>query len=46
MQLSALNACNSPDELTAQSQDLPPDLNKLYQHVKNLPGRFFRNDLY
>jgi hypothetical protein len=31
MQLSALNDCNSPDEVTAQLASLPPDLNESYQ---------------
>ena len=31
MQLSALNECNSPDEVTAQLQDLPSDLSQSYQ---------------
>jgi hypothetical protein len=31
MQLSALNSCNSPDEVTAQLKNLPPDLNQSYQ---------------
>ena len=32
MQLSALNDCNSPDEVTAQLKNLPLDLNESYQH--------------
>jgi hypothetical protein len=31
MQLSALNGCNSPDEVSAQLNNLPPDLNQSYQ---------------
>jgi hypothetical protein len=31
MQLSALNDCNSPDEVTTQLESLPPDLNESYQ---------------
>jgi hypothetical protein len=30
MQLSALNSCNSPDEVKAQLNNLPPDLNQTY----------------
>jgi len=31
MQISALNHCNSPDEVTTQLKNLPPDLNQSYQ---------------
>ena len=31
MQLSALNDCNSLDEVTTQLESLPPDLNQSYQ---------------
>jgi len=31
MQLSALNDCNSADEVTAQLKNLPPDLSQSYQ---------------
>jgi hypothetical protein len=31
MQLSALNGCNSSDEVAAQLRNLPPDLNQSYQ---------------
>jgi len=31
MQLSALDDCNSPDEVTAQLKNLPPDLNQSYK---------------
>jgi hypothetical protein len=30
MQLSALDGCNSPDEVTAQLRNLPQDLNQSY----------------
>ena len=32
LQLSALNNCNNPDEITTQLETLPPDLNQSYQH--------------
>jgi hypothetical protein len=31
LQLTALNNCNSPNEVTAQLKSLPLDLNQLYQ---------------
>jgi hypothetical protein len=31
LQLSALNNCNNPDEVTTQLETLPPDLNQSYQ---------------
>jgi hypothetical protein len=31
LQLSALNDCNSPDEVITQLKNLPPDLNQSYQ---------------
>ena len=39
LQLSALNACNSPDEVTEQLQSLPQDLNESYKQffAKLLP---------
>jgi hypothetical protein len=33
MQLSALNGCNTPDEVIAQLKNLPPDLNQSYQQL-------------
>ena len=33
MQLSALNDCNSPDEVTTQLKNLPPDLNQSYKQL-------------
>ena len=33
MQLDALDSCDSSDELTAQLQDLPPDLHQTYQQI-------------
>jgi hypothetical protein len=33
MQLSTLNDCNSPDEVTAQLKNLPADLNQSYQQI-------------
>jgi hypothetical protein len=31
MQLTALNGCNTSEEVTAQLKDLPPDLHQSYQ---------------
>jgi hypothetical protein len=33
MQLSALNNCNTPDEVTTQLRNLPQDLNQSYQQL-------------
>jgi hypothetical protein len=33
LQLSALNNCNNPDEVTTQLESLPPDLNQSYQQI-------------
>jgi hypothetical protein len=33
MQLSALNKCNTPDEVTTQLSNLPQDLNQSYQQL-------------